>query len=201
MKLYYVPQTRATRARWLLEEIGEPYELVRLDVAAKDNRTPEYLALNPLGQVPTLVDGDTVVFETAAVCLYLADRFPEKHLAPPPGSPDRGPYYQWNVYVPATIEPALVQYFEHNARLPEDERVAWIAEKMHRRLREVFTSLQKILEGREYLVGDGFTAADVMMASALGWARLTGLLTDLPACEAYARRMMSRDAARRARKD
>jgi glutathione S-transferase len=201
MKLFYVPQTRATRARWLLEEIGEPYELVRVDVASKENRSPEYLAKNPLGQVPTLVDGDTVVFETAAVCMYLADKFPDRKLAPPPGSPERGPYYQWIVFVPATIEPALVHYFEHNARLPEGERVPWIAEKMHHRLREVFGALARTLEGRDFIVGDHFTAADVMMASALSWARLTGLLTDFPACEAYAKRMMSRDAARRARKD
>ncbi len=201
MKLYYVPQTRSTRARWMLEEIGAPYELVRLDVAKRQNRDPEYLALNPLGHVPTLVDGDTAIYESAAVCMYLADRFPEKELAPPPGSLLRGPYYQWLVYGPATIEPALVLYVDHHMRLPDGERVPRIAEKMRARLRDVFGAVQKSLGEREHLVGDRFSAADVMMGSILGWARLSGTLADHPSLEAYAKRMLARDAARRARAD
>jgi glutathione S-transferase len=133
--------------------------------------------------------------------MYLADKFPEKQLAPPPGSLLRGPYYQWVVYGPATIEPALVLYLEHHARLPEGERVPWIAEQMRARLRDVYAAVQTSLGDREFLVGDRFTAADLMMGSVLGWARISGTLEDHPVLAAYAKRMVSRDAARRARAD
>ncbi|HKA88782.1 MAG TPA: glutathione S-transferase family protein [Haliangiales bacterium] len=201
MKLYYVPQTRSTRARWMLEEIGAPYELVRLDVARRQNREPAYLALNPLGQVPTLVDGEAAIYETSAICMYLADKFPDKGLAPPPGSLLRGPYYQWCVYGPATIEPALVLYFEHHARLPEGERVVWIAEKMRARLHDAFAGVARSLGEREFLVGDRFTTADLLLGSVLGWARISGTLGDFPSLEAYSKRMLARDAAKRARAD
>src|ERR1700733_14190179 len=84
MKLYFAPRTRASRPRWLLEELGVPYELVRLDLSTQENRAPEFLAVSPLGQLPALVDGDTTLLEPSAICLYLADRSPEKQLAPPP---------------------------------------------------------------------------------------------------------------------
>ena len=81
MKLYFAPRTRAVRARWLLEELGVPYELIKLDLARQENTTPAYLAVHPLGEVPALVDGDVTLLESLAICLHLADRFPEKHLA------------------------------------------------------------------------------------------------------------------------
>jgi glutathione S-transferase len=84
MKLYFAPRTRAVRPRWLLEELGVPYELVKLDPSKQENKTPAFLALHPFGEIPVLVDGDVTLFESAAICLYLADRFPEKNLAPPP---------------------------------------------------------------------------------------------------------------------
>ena len=91
MKLYYAPHTRASRPRWLLEELGVPYELVRVDVAHQENRQAPYLLINPLGHVPALVDGDMTIIESAAICMYLADKFPEKKMAPAVGSPPRGP--------------------------------------------------------------------------------------------------------------
>src|SRR6266581_3251982 len=104
MKLYYVPMTRSNRPRWLLEELGAPYEIVRLDIGAKENRRAEYLALNPLGHVPTLVDGDLVLFETLAICLYLADKFYERGLAPSFESPERAAYLQWTVFATVSAE-------------------------------------------------------------------------------------------------
>src|SRR5216684_3336120 len=88
MQLYFAPRTRASRPRWLLEELEVPYELVKLDLSKQESRTPAYLALHPFGEVPVLVDGDVTLFESSAICLYLADRFPEKRLAPSLGSPD-----------------------------------------------------------------------------------------------------------------
>ena len=101
LKLHYVPQTRAGRVRFVLEELGVPFELLRME--AKDTKSPEYLKVNPLGHVPALVDGDTTVIESAAICMYLADKFPEKKLAPPPGTPERAAYYQWIVYAMVTM--------------------------------------------------------------------------------------------------
>src|SRR5512143_2861365 len=105
MKLYFTPRTRATRPRWLLEELGVPYELVRVDLEAGQNRTADYLALHPLAQVPVLVDDDQVLIESAAICMHLGDRFPAARLAPAVGSRLRGPYLQWMFYCAATLEP------------------------------------------------------------------------------------------------
>jgi len=92
LTLYYSPQSRAIRPRWLLEEIGVPYELKRLNLQAGEQKKPGYLKINPNGTVPALVDGDLALFESAAICQYLADKFPEKRLAPPVGTPERGRY-------------------------------------------------------------------------------------------------------------
>src|SRR5256885_9492904 len=105
MKLYYAPQTRATRPRWMLEEIGVPYELVRLQLSKGEHKQPEYLKIHPHGAVPAYSDGEVTMFESAAICAYLADKFPDKRLAPPLGSPQRGLYYQWLVYARAHKEP------------------------------------------------------------------------------------------------
>src|SRR5579875_974030 len=105
LKLYYAPMSRAVRPRWVLEEIGAPYELVKIDLAKNEQKRPEYLAVNPNGTVPALEDGDLRLFESAAICQYLADKFPEARLAPPPGTPARGLYYQWIHYAMSGVEP------------------------------------------------------------------------------------------------
>jgi len=201
MKLYYVPQTRSSRPRWLLEELGVPYDIVRLDIAARDNRKAEYLALNPLGHVPTLVDGEVVIYESLAICLYLADRFPDKMLAPPPGAPERGAYLQWTVFAVATIERTIEQLYDHTARLEEADRQPRLAVAARTRFAEVAAVVDAALGERDVLVGDRFSGADVLMASVLGWGRLFGLLGDHPRLEAYARRCFGRPAAKRARQD
>src|SRR5438874_13750739 len=108
MKLYYVPRTRAGRVRWMLEELAVPYEISRLDPALRQQKDPAYLALNPNGTVPTLTDGDVTMYESAAICMYLADKFPDAGLAPPLGSRDRALYYQWIVYAMVTVEPRII---------------------------------------------------------------------------------------------
>ena len=108
LKLYFAPRTRATRPRWLLEELGVPYELVELDMSKQEHKQLPYLRIHPLGRVPALADGDQVIFESAAICMYLADKFPEKKLAPAVGTPERGQYYQWMVYAGATLEPEVL---------------------------------------------------------------------------------------------
>jgi glutathione S-transferase len=201
VKLYYVPMTRAGRARWMLEELEVPYELHRLEVSAKENRQPAYQALNPLGQVPTLVDGDVVIYESLAICLYLADKYLEKGMAPPPSSPLRGPYYQWSVFSMVTVEKAVDQVNQHTVRLPEAQRVPAMAEAGRARFRDVAAVVDAALGDRELLVGDRFNAADLMMAAVLGWGKLFGLLAGFPRLEAYVRRHVGRPAAKRSRAD
>ena len=201
MKLYYVPSTRASRPRWLLEELGVPYELARLDPSRGENHEPSYLALNPTGKIPTLVDGETVIFESAAICLYLADKFPEARLAPAPDAPERGRYLQWMVHGIAEIDAPLGVIDRHGSRLPPEKRVPAILEPEKQRLTGNLAALRVALADRQYLFGDWFTAADVMVASPLGWAKGLGLLGAEPLLEAYVRRCVARPAAKRARAD
>ncbi|NVJ24897.1 MULTISPECIES: glutathione S-transferase family protein [Myxococcus] len=173
MKLYFAPRTRATRPRWLLEELEVPYELVKLDLSKQENRTPAHLALHPFGEVPVLVDGDVTLFESPAICLYLADRFPEKRLAPPPASSERGPYLQWLLFAEVTLEPLVLEQYR-NAQLP-DEHQADLSKQLAR-LDEVLTVIDTRLDGREFVAGASFTAADLVLASILHLANTMKLL-------------------------
>ena len=110
IRLYYAPKTRAGRVRWMLEELGADYELVPVDREGGECDKPEYRLVHPLGKVPALDDGGTKIFESAAIILHLADAFPEKQLAPAPGTKERGLYYQWIVFNVATIEAYAVGY-------------------------------------------------------------------------------------------
>jgi glutathione S-transferase len=195
MKLYFAPRTRATRHRWLLEELEVPYELLKLDLSKQENRTPAYLALHPFGEVPVLVDGDVTLFESSAICLYLADRFPERHLAPPPGSPERGPYLQWVLFAEVTLEPVVLEHYR-NAQLPEEQKTNLA--KQHARLDEVLTVIDTRLGGREFAVGNSFTSADLVMASILHLANTLKLLERHPRLIDYVIRHTKRPATMRA---
>ena len=201
MKLYYAPQTRAVRPRWLLEEIGAPYTLARLDMSKGEHKMPEYVKIHPHGAVPALVDGDVTMFESAAICAYLADKFPEKRLAPPVGSPARAPYYQWLIYSMATLEPPVLQVFSHTVMLPEAERSAAAAEEGRAKFRQIADVLTQALEGKSFLLGEQFSAADVMIGSTLIWGQMLGLLNDYPVLAAYVGRLAGRPAFQRAHAD
>ena len=183
MKLYFAPRTRATRPRWLLEELEVPYELVRLDLAKSEHRSAEFLALNPLGEVPVLVDDEVILFESSAICLHLADRYPERRLAPPPGSPERGDYLQWLLFAEVTLEPVIAAQGRPTAGPP---------------LEVLLSLVERRLEGREVLVGNGFTAADVVMASILHRAHTMKLLEGHARLFEYVLRHTRRPATLRA---
>ena len=201
MKLYFAPRTRATRARWLLEELGVPYELVRLELAKQENSTPEYLAVHPLGELPALVDGDVTLLESLAICLYLADRFPEKQLAPPMGSAERGSYYHWMTFAEGSLDSVVMAFYWH-AQLPEEKKASAHANEelvRHRtRLKAVLDFIDKGLGGKEFLVGGAFTAADVVTASILHLANTMKLLDGHPRLVEYVMRHSQRPAVRRA---
>ncbi|NVJ20732.1 MULTISPECIES: glutathione S-transferase family protein [Myxococcus] len=198
MKLYFAQKTRATRPRWLLEELGVPYELVPVDLLQREHKSPEYLRVHPMGSMPALEDDGHAVFESAAILLHLADKFPEAGFAPALGTVERAEYYQWMMFCMATMEPPLSAYSAHSRFLPEHERVPGEAERGQKRFTDIARMLEEKLKGRSFLVGERFTAADVVMASILNWGGGMGLLEDFPALRSYVERQMARPAARRA---
>ena len=202
MKLYYSAQSRAARPRWMLEEIGAPYEIVRVNLQAGDQRKPEYLAINPNGTVPTLVDGDLTLYESAAICQYLADKFPDKRLAPPVGTPARGLYYQWIHYAMSQLEPPAVAIFLHTLMRPEAERIPKVAAEAREQLAKSLVVIEKALAGRDYILGRDFSTADVMIGSTVSWAQMMGLIgNDHPGIAGYLARLAARPAFQRANAD
>jgi glutathione S-transferase len=188
MKLYYVPKTRASRPRWVLEELGVPYDLVRLDPARAETRSAEHLERHPLGHVPVLEDRGQAIFESGAICLHLADLFPEKRLLPPPGSVERGLAYQWVLFSMTEMEPPLIA-LSAEGKKPEAERDPTATAQARDRFRKAADVLEVALRNRKFLLGDGFGVADVMVGGTLAWARGFRLLDGLPSVEAYLTRL------------
>ncbi|HQS18522.1 glutathione S-transferase family protein [Reyranella sp.] len=189
--LFTHPQSRGAIAHWMLEEIGCPYRL-EVKQFGPDMKSPEYLAINPMGKVPALRHGTTVVTETAAILCYLADLFPEAKLAPPPA--ERGAYYRWMFFVSGCCEPALA-----------DKAAGWIPDTPKLQMLFGYGSYDRTLEivaqavaDRHTLAGDHFTAADLYMASFLHWGMLFGGIERRPVFEAYAARHVGRPASLRA---
>lgn len=201
MKLYHSQYTRSARARWMLEETGAPYDLERIVFAKGTHKTPEYLAVHPHGVVPGFVDGDLTIMESSAILMHLADKFPEKKLAPALGSNERASYYSWMVYVPATMDPVLELLTLHTRLLPEDKRIPAIVETQKKRLLAIAKVVEDAIGGREFIVGKSFTAADVVLTSAIGWIGFLGLLGDHPKLAAYSKVHSARPAFQRAHAD
>lgn len=190
---YTNPMSRGRIVRWMLEEIGEPYRTELLDYGTT-MKAPAYLAINPMGKVPALRHGATVVTECAAICCYLADAFPDAGLAPPPGDRLRGPYYRWMFFAAGPLEAATTNQ-ALGVEVPA-QRKGMIG---YGSLAEVMAALEAAVSGQEYLVGDGFTAADVYVGSHIGWGMSLGALEKRPAFERYYERISTRPAAIRAR--
>ncbi|MDP2308648.1 MAG: glutathione S-transferase family protein [Pseudomonadota bacterium] len=196
MQLYSNKFSRGTRPRWLLEESGLACEIVNVDMAAREHKSEAYLKLHPHGVVPVLVDGDTRIFESAAITLYLADKVPG--LAPEIGTRARGEYYQWAVWSMVTLEPGVTKVF-YELRKPEAERDAAVIAEGTRMYHECLRVLTDAIEGREWLVGDTFSAADILVIAIVAWAGVMKLNEGFPVVEAYAARGKARPAFLRAR--
>jgi glutathione S-transferase len=202
LKLYHSNQSRSVRPRWLLEELGVPYEVVRLNLQALEQKKPEYLKINPNGAVPALVDGDLALFESGAIVQYLADKFPEKRMAPPVGTPARGLYYQWVQYSMSGLEPPILAIFLHTVLRPEAQRVPMLVTEARQQLSAALGVVEAALAGRPFILGKDFTAADVMVGSMLGWARMMSIIGDeLKNVSDYVTRLSQRPAFARATAD
>lgn len=177
----------------MLEEVGQPYHTEILEYATT-LKSPEYLAINPMGKVPALRHGDTVVTEVAAICAYLADAFPEAELAPPPGDPLRGPYYRWLFFAAGPLEAAVSNKALGFAVPPEREPMIGYGTYA-----TALNTLEDAVSRNDFLAGDRFTAADLYVCSHLGFGMLFGTIEKRPAFEAYWARLSERPAAVRAR--
>jgi glutathione S-transferase len=191
--LYTNPMSRGRIARWMLEEIGQPYKMEVLDYATT-MKAPAYLAVNPMGKVPALRHGDAVVTETAAICAYLADAFPQCRLAPPPGHHLRAPYYRWLFFTAGPVEAAISNKALGFVVPPERERMMGYGN-----ITQVMTALEQAVSRSDYLVGDSFTAADLYVGSALGFGMMFGTIEKRPAFEQYWQRLAARPACVRAK--
>jgi glutathione S-transferase len=190
---YTHPMSRGRTVRWMLEEVGQPYRTEVLDYGTT-MKAPAYRALNPMGKVPTLSHGDTVVTECAAICAYLADAFPQAGLAPPATDRRRGPYYRWMFFAAGPLEAAWTNTALGFQVPPERERMCGYGS-----LATVVDTLEAAVSQSEYLTGDSFTAADVYVGSQLGFGMMFGSIGKRPAFEQYVGRLNSRPAAVRAK--
>jgi glutathione S-transferase len=191
--LYTNPMSRGRIARWMLEEVGEPYRTEVLDYGTT-MKAPAYLAVNPMGKVPAIRHGDTVVTEAAAICAYLADAFPKAGLAPEPGSRLRGPYYRWMFFAAGPLEAAVTNK-ALNYPAPEGRGQAMAGYGSYT---AVLDALEGAVSRGDHLAGDRFTAADLYVGAHLGWGLMFGTIEKRPAFEAYVARLEARPAAQRA---
>lgn len=200
-KLYYYPGNANLAPHMLLEELGVDYELVLVDRDKDAQRSPEYLKLNPNGRIPTLIDGDLVLFETAAICLHLVDRHPEAGLAPAVGTTERAHFYKWLVYLTNTLQAELLTYF-YPERLTDDASAA-AQVKTHAEVRVggMLDLLEKTLgeSGGPYLLGERYTALDPYLMMLGRWTRMmANPARNRPHFGRFLNRMIERPAVRRA---
>ncbi len=196
MKLYHCPKTRSFRPLWLLEELQIDYEIETVDIFSGQGQSEHYLQLNPLGKVPTLDDDGLILYEAGAICMYLADKY-AKDLAPPLDSKQRALYYQWMFFVPATLEPPLVNIFLHSRLLPETQRLPALVEQSKKQFHPLAQHLDRVLQDKSFLLGDTFSTADIMMASTLQW--MPERIEAFSGLQAYLDRATQRPAYLRAR--
>ena len=191
LTFYTNPMSRGRIVRWMLEEVGQPYETEIMGYA-DSMKGPAYLAINPMGKVPALKHGDTVITEGAAICAYLADAFPETGLAPPLA--ERGAYYRWLFFAAGPVEAAVTARSLGFEPKDQQKRQAGFGD-----LADTLAALETAVAGREFIAGDRFSAADVYVGSQIGWGMQFGSIDKRPAFTAYWDRLTGRPAHIRAR--
>jgi glutathione S-transferase len=190
---YHNPRSRSQMAHWMLEEVGAPYRIAPVSFDKNEHKSPAFLALNPMGKLPTIVHRGTVVTETAAIIAYLADAFPKAGLAPAPDDPSRGAYYRWLFFAAGPVE-ASVTAKSLGLLAPADKKTM----AGYGSFEETIDALESALAPGPYICGDQFTAADVYVGAQIGWGMMFGTIEKRPAFEAYFARLQARPAAIRA---
>ena len=192
LTFYTNPMSRGRIVRWMLEEVGEPYETVVLDYGTS-MKSPEYLAINPMGKVPAIRYGEMIVTEGAAICAFLADMFPDRGLAPAPGNPKRGTYYRWLFFAAGPVEAAVTAKSLGLLAPAEKKTMAGYGS-----FDETIDCLETAVRDGPYICGEQFTAADVYVGAQIGWGMMFGSIEKRPVFEEYFGRLQSRPAAIRA---
>lgn len=191
LTLYHAAPSRSSTVLWMLEELGQPFDLVLLDLKKGEQREPAYLAVNPMGKVPAVKHGDTIITESAAICTYLADEFPSAKLAPAIGGSARGTYLRWMFFHGSAFEPAVIDHALK--REPGNPQMLPYGD---------YNSTMDVLAGAlakgPYLLGDTFTAADVQMGSSLRWTMKFGIVPQRPEFVRYVELLSQRPALVRA---
>ena len=192
LALYHASSSRSSIVLWMLEELGVLYDIKLLKLSEGDNMKPDYLAINPMGKVPALKDGDTIITEVAAICTYLADSFPEKKLNVPIGMPRRGVYLKWLFFGPSCMEPAVI---DRAAPRKEEARRGMLG---YGDFDTTMNVVAKAVEKGPWLMGDQFTAADVVIGSHIRWGMIFKMVPERKEFLDYAARIAARPAAQRA---
>jgi glutathione S-transferase len=192
LTLYHAAPSRSSVVLWMLEELGQPYDLKLLSLKQGDNLKPDYLAINPMGKVPALGHGDTIITELAAICTYLADEFPQARLNVPIGKPRRGVYLKWLFFGPGCLEPAVI---DRAAPRKEEARRAMLG---YGDFDTTMNVLAKAVEKGPWLMGEQFTAADVVIGANIRWGMIFKMIPERKEFVDYAARIAARPAAQRA---
>jgi glutathione S-transferase len=194
MKLYEFAPTRSIRARWTLQELGVDFEAVAIDLVAGENRKPEFLALNPAGKVPVLVDGDLVLTESATIVWYLAEKYADRGLLPADLA-QRAQVHRWLLFAVTELEQPLWRIAKHVHLYPPDQRLPAEVNNAGQDFKAMAPVLDEHMRGRNYVVGDAATIADFVTAYTLDMANEANVLGDFPRLVAYLERMYDRPRA------
>jgi glutathione S-transferase len=194
MKLYGFGPTRSLRALWGIKELDVDFEFEVVRLPAGEHHRPEFLRLNPAGKVPVLVGGDLVIPESAAIVLYLAEKYPQKKLLPA-DLRARGQVYRWVMFAMTELEQPLWRITRHTSLLPQEKRLPQDVALAREDFARMALVLERHMEGRTFIVGDAVTAADCVTAYLMDWANEQGLIEDNPNLQAYLDRMYSRPTA------
>ncbi|HEX2538684.1 MAG TPA: glutathione S-transferase family protein, partial [Pseudolabrys sp.] len=192
LTLYHASPSRSSIVLWMLEELGQPYDVKLIKLSEGDNLKPGFLAINPMGKVPALAHKGTVITEAAAICTYLADEFPQAKLNVPVGTPARGVYLKWLFFGPGCVEPAMI---DRAAPRKEEARRGMLG---YGTFDTTMDTVAGAIAKGPWLMGEQFTAADVIVGSTIRWGTMFKLIPERPEFTAYLARMAARPAAQRA---
>lgn len=194
MKLYGLGPTRSLRALWALQELDAQFEFVRVNILAGENLHPDFLRLNPAGKLPVLVDGDFVLTESAAIVMYLAEKYGDKGLMPA-DLKERAQAYRWSLFAVTELEQPLWRIAKHTFLYPEDKRLPEDIALAREEFAAMAAVLDRHMDGRAFIVGDNITVADCVTAYVLDWGNENGLIGSFPNLKAYLERMYARPRA------